>query len=268
MKRFVLFFAISLLLTSICLGLKVSPGLFSTQNVPIGEVLDLGISLVVEVDGHGRAIIRKIGDEVEAPQCEGYRSLPNPSWFIVDAGETLQPGADNIIRSKLMTNFPANDELYNQHFVVRLFVTGESEGMFQPAIIPYYFIETPPMANPRVPPAGNLAVAPSVLEFDAKNTAYTIRIYNNTNTAQKISAEIRAPEQSSRRFPNPSPGFYPLNELSKISLSSRSIHLGAKASSEITVRWLDITLAKPQSEAILLLKSDSGNQTFVRIRKK
>jgi len=247
-------------------ALQVAPGSFTTQNVPPGETQDLGVSLVCSVEGVKYVLAEVIPPEVDTPRCSGYRALPDVDWFILEAGVTLYIDSTGNARSKMLTNLPDLPELYNQHFIVRVFVTAEGGGMFQTAIIPYYFIETPPLANPTVPPAGELAVAPSVIDFNIDNATGSFNVYNNDTISHNYRIEILSPETNSRQFPNISPGFSPIEKISRIAISPIKFKLEARKQREFNVRWLDAATNNSKTEAIVLISADNGKQNFVRLK--
>ncbi len=253
-------------ISGIIIALQVAPGSFTTQNVPLGEAQDRGVSLVCSADGVKYVLAEVIPPEVETPRCSGYRALPDVDWFVLEAGVTLYIDSTGNARSKMSTNIPDLPELYNQHFVVRVFVTAEGGGMFQTAIIPYYFIETPPLENPTMPPAGELAVAPSVIDFTINDVTGSFNVYNNDTIAHNYRIEILPPENNSRQFPNASPGFSPIEKVSKISISSTKFKLNPRRKRELNVRWLDAAANSSKTEAIVLITADDGKQNFVRLK--
>ncbi|MGB9562057.1 MAG: hypothetical protein ACPL6C_04505 [bacterium] len=249
-------------------ALRVSPASFTAQWVPLGRRKDLGVVFTCSADKKTYLFIARVMPQEEGvPLSVGYRSLPDIGWFIVESGETLRADTSSgIALTKLLVEIPDKPEYYNQHFVVRLFTTGISAGMFQPAMIPYYFLETPPLANPSVSPDGELGVAPSIVELTKSNKNGTFRIYNNDTIEHKYNLVIRKPEERSRRFPNVSSDFLCIDDTAKIVISAQNITLPPKKNALIEVAWKDKKWVNENYEAILLITADDEATNFVRIR--
>ena len=257
---------IALCYSGITFALRVAPGSFSTQYVPLGHPQDLGITLVCNGEGAKFIAVAVIGPESEdLPHCVGYDPLPETEWFVVD-DDTFAVDSVGDARSKLAVNIPDKPEHYNQHFIVRLFVTGGGSGMFQPAIIPYYFVETPPKANPLVPPLGILAIAPSVVDLNADIPTGDFVIYNNDTTKHTYSLIVRKPEKTSRRFPNLSYSSEAIHDTTTLTIFPKTIRIPAKQTSKISVRWLEAGAVQTPTEAIILITADDGKTSFVRVK--
>lgn len=249
-------------------ALRVSPGSFSTQYVPLGHPQDTGITLVCYAPNAKFVLASVIEPDVkDMPHCVGYRPIPDVSWFILD-GDTLLCDSSGTARSKMAINIPDKPELYNQHFIVRVFVTAEGNGMFQPAIIPYYFIETPPLENPPVPPAGRHSLAPSVLNLSVKKPTGKFILYNNDSTSHSYILNVRAPERSSRRFPNLTHNFMPIKDTSAVIVSPETTKIAGNAQKTISVRWIRAAAINSPTEAIVLITADDGETNFVRLKMK
>ncbi|RKZ30880.1 hypothetical protein DRQ33_07515 [bacterium] len=251
---------------SVIFAIQVAPGCFTIQKIPLGYPQDMGFSLVCS-DVTGEYVIAQIvPPEIEVPGCESYRSLPDTSWFKIGEGETLYVDSTGYARSKMWVEIPQKPELYNQHFVVRIYVTSSANGIFQPAIMVNYFIETPALAEPPVPPAGKLGVAPSVLNIDPDNPVMNFTIYNNDSVAHKYDIAVRTPIKQSRRFANVSPAFSPIPDTSQISISPGQISIPPNDNRSVHIRWLSVSALSESSEAILLITADDGTQNFVRVK--
>ncbi len=256
-----------LLALSLCWAIRVAPGSFSTQYVPLGHPQDLGISLVCTVDRGKFVRVSVIGpDAADMPHCVGYRPLPEVEWFVVEGGDSLPTDSSGTARAKMWVDIPDRPELYNQHFVVRLFVTSPAGGMFQAAVIPYYFIETPPLAEPPVPPAGILAVAPSVVDIDPAEGVGSFVVFNNDTISHSYTLVVRRPLRHSRRFPNLSPGFVALDDTLDVQFSPEALRIDGGGRKEVSVRWREAASARSPTEAIILLTSDDGTTNFVRVK--
>lgn len=248
-------------------ALRVSPASFSAQGVPLGKRYDLGVVLSCSAEKRTNLFVARVMSQAEGtPLSVGYRSIPDIRWFIVESGETLKADTSGVASSRLLVEIPDSPEYYNQHFVVRLFTTGISAGMFQPAMIPYYFLETPPLANPSVPPDGELGVAPSIVELTKSGNNGVFRIYNNDTVGHKYEIVVRTPEERSRRFPNVSPNFLRVDDTTKIEISSLNITLPPREDTQVRVRWAREKWVKENYEAILLITADNGITNFVRVR--
>lgn len=248
-------------------ALRVSPASFTAQGVPLGKRHDLGVVLTCSAEGKTNLFVARVMNQAEGvPLSVGYRSIPDTRWFIVESGETLRADTSGVASSRLLVEIPDKPEYYNQHFVVRLFTTGISAGMFQPAMIPYYFLETPPLANPSVPPDGELGVAPSIVELTKSNKDGVFRIYNNDTVEHRYEFVVRTPEERSRRFPNVSPNFLRIDDTTKIEISPPSITLPPQKNTQVKVKWSGKKWSKEDYEAILLITSDNGTTNFVRVR--
>ena len=246
-------------------ALKVSPGSFSVQNIPLGQEKDLNITLVCSAEGADYIFVSVLPPGASTPHCTGYEPLPNPSWFIVDS-ETLATDSSGTARSKMKIFIPDSQKYYNQHFVVRLFISASGNNMFQPAIIPYYFIETPPLDDTNIIPAGKIAVVPSVLELKKQKNTASFTIFNNDSIAHNYNLSIRKPERSSRRFPNLSPNFSIIDDTTYIKISDDRVNIKGKSKEKIFVELRSSVKINTPKEAILLIESDDGTSNFLRIR--
>ena len=261
----ILVLAVILVTASAGWALKVSPGSFTAQDVPLGKVKDLGINLVCSAEGAKFVSVSVMPPNTEMPQCTGYRPLPNIDWFIIDS-ETLSTDSTGTARSKMKIFIPDSAKFYNQHFIARLFVTASGSGMFQPAIIPYYFIETPPLKNPSVPPDGEIGIAPSTVDLNIKKHSGSFVLFNNDTSTHKYKLTIRTPRGGSRRFPNLSPGFSTIADSTAIVLKSKTVNLKSGKRKNISLDWENSDSIGTPREAILLIESDNGTNNFVRIR--
>lgn len=254
-------------IVSMLWALRVSPASFTAQGIPLGKKHDLGVVLTCSADKKTNVFIARVMTPTEGtPLSVGYRSIPNIEWFIVESGETLKADTNGIASSRLLVEIPDKPEYYNQHFIVRLFTTGVSGGMFQPAMIPYYFLETPPLANPSAPPDGELGVAPSIVELTKSNRSGVFRIYNNDSVEHKYEFVIRKPEDRSRRFPNVSSSFLRIEDTTKIEVLPRSITLSPQKDEQVKVLWTGKEWVSGSFEAILLITADDSTTSFVRVR--
>ncbi len=257
---------VTFLVTSAVLALRISPGSFTVQDIPMGRAQDLGVTLVCNAEDARFVLICIMSPDIpDMPHCVGYAPLPDTTWFHVD-DDTLETDSTGTARSRLIVDIPDRPELYNQHFVVRLFITAAGSGMFQPAIIPYYFIETPPDANPQKPPIGKVAVAPSAIDMTYANPTGTFRIFNNDTLTHFFRLTVRNPQGSSRRFPNLSPNFAQIGDTLSLMVNPESISVSSKQSKNISVRWMKSAALDVPSEAIILIMADDSTSNFVRVR--
>jgi len=259
--------AIVIILTvGIIYALKVAPGSFTMQNVPLGQRQDMGVSFVCTAENTDYVFAHILLAFVDMPECDGYRPIPDVSWFIMESGETLYVDSSGIARSKMFTNIPDRPELYNQHFSVRVFVIADDNGIFQPAIVPYYFIETPPLANPPVPPDGELGIAPSVIEMNLNNSTGSFIIFNNDSISHSYEIIVRTPVLNSRKLPDLSPGFSTVLDTSRFNISPAKVKLKPNSRKKISLRWLNIAEEKSLSEALIFITADNGIKNFIRVK--
>ncbi|MCD6595887.1 hypothetical protein J7L68_09480 [bacterium] len=247
-------------------ALKVAPGSFTTQYIPIGHPQDLGFSLTCSDVGAKYAIVKVMSPEIQTPLCDGYMALPDTSWFKIGDSETLFVDSSDYARSKIWTDIPLREELYNQHFDVKVFISANSNGMFQSAIISNYFIETEPKANPSKPPLGELGVAPSILECDIKNTTGVFTVFNNDTLSHNYEIAVRIPVRRSQKFPNISPGFDAISNTGLLSVSPSNFKLVSHSKIQISLRLISAASFEKSTEAILFITADNGIKNFVRVK--
>ena len=262
----IIFFAVFFGVFWLIFALKVAPGSFTTQNIPLGHPQDLGFPLVCSDVGAEYAIVKVMSPEIKTPSCDGYRPLPDTSWFQIENSGTLFVDSSGYARAKMWTDIPLSDELYNQHFHIRVFITSNSNGMFQPAIISNFFIETEPKSNPAKPPAGKIGVAPSVLKFYMKNTRNLFTIFNNDSSSHNYAITVRKPVSESQSFPNLSPGFYSLKDTGSVLISPSKVKINPHSEIQISVRLISAASLNKPTEAILLVSADDSTKNFVRIK--
>lgn len=266
-------------------GLRVSPGGALIQGIEPGQKAELAIPITVMNDD---AEPKFISFAALAPRREnmkvppGYGDIPDLSWVSFTAPEVEAP-AKGHAAVKLILTIPPGEQYHNQHWSVAIAVRTKAVAgqMLTLGLYPRFEIETSP-ARPRGgllrrarPPAGGLAIAPSIETLEAVAPGGPPRrggldVWNNTPNPWRAQASIIAGEEAAKQARLAlSGGWAWLPDPSWVKLASASIEVGPKDS-----EGLDLQVAVPAArehhgrswEAIVLLKGDDGRVAFARLR--
>lgn len=173
-------------------SIRMSPGAFTAQGVPIGTKHDLRVPLVIQLDENSEKSIEFISEplspsEVRESWLDGYEEIPDPDYLIIDGEHPIVAHPDSPVVRRMFIEFPNDSSLLNRHFLVQLRVgPKKTEGVFQTVLIGSYLIETKSSVNRFTHTGGeHLTIAPSVLNLDSSGKGI-IRVYNNDKIGRRF----------------------------------------------------------------------------------
>ncbi|HRR82888.1 MAG TPA: hypothetical protein P5118_22100 [Planctomycetota bacterium] len=265
-------------------GMRVSPGGALIQGVEPGQEAELAVPITVMNDDEEPktivfAPIAPLREKMKVPQ--GYADLPDLSWVRFTKSEIEVP-AKGHAAVKMVLNIPDGREYHNQHWSVAVAVRTKAVAgqMLTLGLYPRFEIETSParvkgglFRRPR-PPAGDLAVTPSVETLEAVapgGGARRVALALWNNTAKPFRGEVRvltADEARQARM-DPSGGWAWLPDPAWVKPGSAAVEVGPNASAELE---LDVAVPPGRErhgnswEAIVLVRGDDGRAAFARLR--
>ena len=262
-----IFLIILLLIAAPLSGIRISPGVFTARNVPVGEKTSFGVNLLCynDSDSEKRFVVEKsFPSKVKKNWLKGYSDIPDTSFFILDAPETLIAPPGEPARAAMYIDIPDDERFYNQHWAISLVVKEISEGMFQTAIATLYFIETESKGNISSVPFGELAVLPAVVAMEEKKGE--IVLFNNGTTRQKIALTLKEPTlETDGVHIEISDGFKPLPvDCIKVSPKKLTLAPGKKRTIKLKLKEeLPDTISS--YECFLMIDGEDA-RNFVRVR--
>ncbi|MCD6098826.1 hypothetical protein J7K18_08070 [bacterium] len=249
--------------------IRISPGVFTARNVPVGEKTNFGVNLLCynDSDSEKRFVVEKaFPSKVKKNWLKGYIDIPDTSFFVLDAPETLVAPPGEPARAAMYIDIPDDERFYNQHWAVSLIVKEITGSMFQTAIATLYFIETESKENMSSVPFGELAVLPSIVTIDGGRGEFVL--FNNDTTRQRISFTLKEPAlQSDRVHIEISSGFKPLPvDCIKVSPKELTIAPGKKRTIKLKLKG-ELPDTTSSYECFLMIEGEDA-RNFVRVRVK
>jgi len=193
-RAFLVFISIAMICSSVCFGIKVSPAVFTVTNVPLGPDRLLGIELKIHnnSDDSMNYKIAVTQPAQNAALLEGYSSIPNTDFFIVEGDADFRLAPRSVESRKMFCNIPDSAIYYNQRWEISVAVSGGS-GMLRTAVGTRYFIETMSLAN-EVTPFGDIATNPSSITLTPEKLDGEFILINSTDEALEFTLEPYIPE--------------------------------------------------------------------------
>ncbi|RKZ30726.1 hypothetical protein DRQ36_04475 [bacterium] len=174
--------------SSVSLAIKVSPGVFTVNNVPVGENTLLGIELKVHNNSDE---VQQYEVSVIAPPetgniLEGYIPIPNTEFFYIEGENEFEVPPRTVESRKMYCSIPDTTIYYNQKWEVSVTVSA-GKGMLRTAVGTRYFIETVPKET-ETAPYGDIGLSPSAITFGPEKLEGKVKIYNSTE--KKLDLEL------------------------------------------------------------------------------
>lgn len=253
--------------TIISAEIRVGPGSFTINGMPVGVDKNLGIELTIK---HFGKVEEEYVIEVQKPSeaaekwLKGYSEIPDTSWFYLEKNE-ISVGPEETGRIKMFLKIPDDEKYYNQHWMVYLKIYNKRKEMFKAVISPNYMIETISKEDIKVAPYGALAVSPSIVDIEKPKQSVKFKIYNNTkyDAVYKMYPYIPAP-LSVKQGISIFPGFAWIEDLSLLNIAPKTIEIKAGRCKKVK---LDFNLKNKlfKKEVILMIESDKGEVNFIRL---
>ncbi len=254
---------ITLVLSGVCFGIKVSPGVFTVTNVPLGPDQLIEVELKVhntseDTTDYTITVTQPARDAV----LEGYSPIPNVDFFVIEGEKEFKVPPKSVESRKMYCNVPDNAVYHNQRWEVNVTVSGGS-AMFRTAVATRYFIETKAKYTD-VSPAGEIAIVPSVIIVSHDALESTFHLINTTEKAVEFVLTPFVPDDNLEKIVIQAYGNSPFSKdlVSKLDVQPGKIELEPGATGEIVVKCTK----ELDSSCEALVKISSGEyKRFVRV---
>lgn len=248
-------------------AIRVSPGVITVRGLPVGVDTSLNFPLICfnDTDDTVSYTIQALKpSQVKEHWRDGFEEIPDTSWLYLEDGSELVAPPNGKAKSMIRINIPDSEAYYNQMWAVYMLVTPEKTGMFTAAVAPLFMLETPSLANPKVPPAGIPGIAPSAITLQNDSTKASVMLYNTTDSVLilTISTYIPALEKGSAEIE--ATGNWHFNEEFKngLSVSPEKVEIPPDEKVEITVN----SSYFPEKRCQALVRIDGGKVIrYIRI---
>ncbi|KJJ84761.1 hypothetical protein OMAG_001363 [Candidatus Omnitrophus magneticus] len=255
-------------------GIRVSPGAFCIQNVEIGVDLDLGIDLTITNDSDSQKsfIVESIKPSlVKKNWLKGYSEIPNPKWLYFEKNYiTVPPYSSG--KTRIHIKIPNDRKYYNQHWIVYARVSLDQQNeMFNVELKPSYLIETMPNSDHMAETTGVIAVTPSIIKMDASmGNQKSFIISNNDNEIHEYRIYQYIPLRGEQKKQSiiASSGCVLSDDNFFLKFKEEKFKLFPKETRKFFVGInpdKNAASLDKNREAILMIESENGVSTFVRV---
>ena len=246
-------------------AVRVSPGVTTVRGIPVGTDTSLGIPLICynDADVDMTFTIRVVKPSgVIKHWRDGYDEIPDTTWLYVDGPREVVVPARGNVKLPLRVHIPDSEAYYNQMWAAYILVTAESGAMFNTAVAPLFMLETRVLANPSVPPAGEIGTAPAAVELSTKSPGAQVWIYNNTDSTVLLDISPYVPSGDKPEIEATAGWTYDRDFRDGLKTSAQKVKIKPHGRKRLKIK----ATVFPKNRAEALIKISDGTRTkFIRV---
>lgn len=275
MKYIKIFLIISSFSLLFSMGIEVSPGLMTLEQIPPGLAYNSSehsgdFLRITNKDDRARCYIistHRLSDS--GPLPAGYNDIPEPSWLSFER-DSVWVEAGSTARVIIYLNIPDDEVFYNQAWAAGVSVRARSEAgeMFALAAYPVFKIETQAKTM-EISPYGEFAVAPMVINrrvSPGQKLGEGFTLFNNLESKLTCKLEMLDPAEGDIRIP-PSASYQEPIPHQWVSFDRKPFKIKPLSSQQIKLGLnLPDNAESGDYEGIICILQNTGVIAFVRLQ--